>query len=114
MVMPMTGVLIVNRFGVILNYLTKQGDITFFPLWRGLEHFQYHHAFTIAHVYDNHNVMVQIEGDYLMPTISAYWIRHRAPSTVGRQTMYMSHLEFYRQLKPCNLKTPIITIEDYC
>ncbi|KAG8481503.1 hypothetical protein CXB51_026369 [Gossypium anomalum] len=103
MVMPMTGVLIANRFGVILNYLTK-----------GPEHFQYHHAITIAHVYDNHNVMVQLEGDYPMPTISAYWICHRAPSTVGWQTMYMSRLKFYRQLKPCNLKTPVITIEDYC
>nr|KJB31022.1 hypothetical protein B456_005G173000 [Gossypium raimondii] len=83
MVMPMTGILIANRFGVILNYLTKRGDITFFPLWRGPEHFQYHHAITIAHVYDNHNVMVQLEGDYPMSTISAYWIRHRAPSTAG-------------------------------
>ncbi|TYG68542.1 hypothetical protein ES288_D05G161300v1 [Gossypium darwinii] len=70
MVMPMTGVLIANRFGVILNYLTKQCDITFFPIWRGPEHFQYHHAITIAHVYDNHNVMVQLEGDYPMPTMS--------------------------------------------
>ncbi|PPD69557.1 hypothetical protein GOBAR_DD33559 [Gossypium barbadense] len=104
MVMPMTGVLIANRFGVILNYLTKQCDITFFPIWRGPEHFQYHHAITIAHVYDNHNVMVQLEGDYPMPTMS----------TVGWQIMYMSRLEFYRQLKPCNLKTPVITIEDYC
>ncbi|TYG64513.1 hypothetical protein ES288_D06G114100v1 [Gossypium darwinii] len=114
MVMPMTGVLIANRFGVILNYLTKRGDITFFPLWRGPEHFQCHHAITITHVYDNHNVMVQLEGDYPMPTISAYWIRHRAPSIAGWQTMYMSRLEFYRQLKPCNIKTPVITIEDYC
>ncbi|TYH58578.1 hypothetical protein ES332_D08G164700v1 [Gossypium tomentosum] len=114
MVMPMIGVLIANRFGVILNYLTKRGDITFFPFWRGPEHFQYHHAITIAHIYDNHNVMVQLEGDYPMPTISAYWIRHRAPSTAGWQTMYMSRLEFYRQIKPCNLKTPVITIEDYC
>ncbi|KAK8289803.1 hypothetical protein V6Z11_D07G212800 [Gossypium hirsutum] len=114
MVKPMTGVLIANRFGVILNYLTKRGDITFFPLWRGSGHFQYHHAITIAHVYDNHNVMVQLEGDYPMPTISAYWIRHRAPSTAGWQTMYMSCMKFYRQLKPCNLKTPVITIEDCC
>ncbi|TYI10893.1 hypothetical protein ES332_A09G172000v1 [Gossypium tomentosum] len=87
-------VLIANRFGVILNYLTKRGDITFFPLWRGPEHFQYHHAITIAHVYDNHNVMVQLEGDYPMPTISAYWIRHRALSTAGWQTMYMSLWNF--------------------
>ncbi|TYG94178.1 hypothetical protein ES288_A11G167400v1 [Gossypium darwinii] len=114
MIMPMTGVLIVNRFRVILNYLTKRCDITFFPRWRGPEHFQYHHAITIAHVYDNHNVMVQLEGDYPMPTILAYWICHRAPSTAGWQSMYMSRLEFYRQLKPCNLKTPVITIEDYC
>ncbi|PPS16233.1 hypothetical protein GOBAR_AA04341 [Gossypium barbadense] len=83
MVMPMTGVLIANKFVVIFNYLTKRGDITFFPLWRGPEHFQYHHAISIAHVYDNHNVMVQLEGDYPMPTISAYWIHHKAPSTAG-------------------------------
>ncbi|KAK5835805.1 hypothetical protein PVK06_011514 [Gossypium arboreum] len=60
MVMPMIVVLIANRFGVIFNYLTKRGDINFVPLWRGPEHFQYYHAITIAHVYDNHNVMVQL------------------------------------------------------
>ncbi|MFQ6652415.1 hypothetical protein Gotur_024295 [Gossypium turneri] len=85
--MPMTSVLIANKFGVIPNYLTKRCDITFFPLWRGPKHFQYYHAITIAHVYDNNNVMVQLEGDYLMSTISAYWIYHRAPSTAGWQTM---------------------------
>ncbi|PPD88822.1 hypothetical protein GOBAR_DD14228 [Gossypium barbadense] len=88
MVMLMTSVLIANKFGVVLNYLTKRGDITFFALWR--------------------------EGDYPMSTISACWISHRAPSTAGWQTMYMSRLEFYRQLKPYNLKTPVITIENYC
>ena len=99
MTMPETGILIANRFGVIIHLLTNGGSMTCFPLWKGPEEFQYHRVFTISHVNNNHYVMVQLEGEYPMPPISALWTRNKIPSAVGWQTMYMSRLKFYKKLK---------------
>nr|KAJ0215804.1 hypothetical protein LSAT_V11C300123480 [Lactuca sativa] len=112
LLMPETCILIANRFGVVLTFLTNQGSLTFFPLWKGPEEFLYHRVITISLVYGNHYVMVQLEGDCPLPTISAFWIRHKAPCAAGWETMFMSRLELYRQLKPYNPETPFITIED--
>ncbi|KAJ0576763.1 hypothetical protein HanIR_Chr05g0228141 [Helianthus annuus] len=49
MIMPDTDVLIANRFGVIVHFLSKRGSGTCFPLWKGHEYFQDHRAVTIAH-----------------------------------------------------------------
>ncbi|KAL6498070.1 hypothetical protein OROGR_028467 [Orobanche gracilis] len=112
MLMPETGILIANTFGVVLIFLTKKGAITFFPLWKGPGEFLYHRIITISIVYDSHYVMVQLQGDCPMPIISAYWIRHKALSAAGWETMFMSRLELYRQLKSCNTEIPFITIDD--
>ncbi|XP_022004445.1 uncharacterized protein LOC110902009 [Helianthus annuus] len=102
MVMPETCVLIANKFGVILHCLSIEGCVTCFPLWKGPEHFEQHKIITIAHVYGNHYVMVQLEGEYPMRCIVAYWLHHRAPSAVAWQNMYMKRLESYKQLNPSN------------
>ncbi|CAH1412400.1 unnamed protein product [Lactuca virosa] len=80
MLMPETGIMIAYRFGVIVQFLTTVGPVTFSPLWRGPSEFQNHRVLTFALVYINHYVMVQLEGEYLMPPISALWIRHKDPS----------------------------------
>ena len=110
MLMPETGILIANRFGVVLTFLTNHGSLTFFPLWKGPEEFLDHRIITISIVHGNHYVLVQLKEDFMKPTISAYWIRHRAPCAAGWETMFMSRLQSYRQLKPC--KRDFITIED--
>lgn len=80
MLMPETGILIANRFGVIVQFLTTVGSVTFSPIWRGPSEFQNHRVLTFALVYINHYVMVQLEGEYLMLPISALWIRYKDPS----------------------------------
>nr|KAJ0211591.1 hypothetical protein LSAT_V11C400199230 [Lactuca sativa] len=50
MLMPQTGILIANRFGVIVQFLTTVGPVTFFPLWRGPSEFQNHRVLTL-HLY---------------------------------------------------------------
>ncbi|XP_022027111.1 uncharacterized protein LOC110928405 [Helianthus annuus] len=114
MVMPETGILIANKFGVVLNCLSNEGCITCFSIWKGPEHFQHHKTITIAHVYGNHYVMVQLEREYPMPRISAYWIRYRAPSAVGWQHMYTQRLQLYEQLNPCDRDNAFIHIEESC
>nr|KAJ0208671.1 hypothetical protein LSAT_V11C400191360 [Lactuca sativa] len=83
MLMPETGILIANRFGVILTFLTNRGSLTFFPLWKGPEEFLDHRIITISLIRGPHYVMVQLKEDCPMPTISALWIRHRALCTAG-------------------------------
>nr|KAJ0196297.1 hypothetical protein LSAT_V11C700381820 [Lactuca sativa] len=80
MLMPETVVLIANMFGVIDHFFTSVGSITFFPLWRGPRAFQNHHVLTFALAYINHYVIIQLEGEYLMPSISALCIRHKDSS----------------------------------
>nr|KAJ0225097.1 hypothetical protein LSAT_V11C100025560 [Lactuca sativa] len=72
MLMPKTHILIAKSF---------VGTVTFFPLWRGPSEFQNHCVFTFALIYNNHYVMVQLEGEYLMPLISTLWIRRKDLST---------------------------------
>nr|KAJ0212511.1 hypothetical protein LSAT_V11C400223670 [Lactuca sativa] len=78
--LPDIGILIANRFGVIVQFFTTVGSVTFFPLRRCPSEFQNHCILTFALVYTNHYVMVQLEGEYSMPPISALWIRHKDPS----------------------------------
>ncbi|KAK1432080.1 hypothetical protein QVD17_08970 [Tagetes erecta] len=92
--------------------MPETGCITCFPIWKSPEEFHHHQLVTIAHVYGNHYVMVQLDGEYPMPCISAYWVRHKAPSVVGWQTMYMARLELYKQLNPCKSDKSVIHIED--
>ncbi|KAL4566283.1 hypothetical protein LXL04_030397 [Taraxacum kok-saghyz] len=103
MTMPLTGFLIANKFGVIVIFLTKRGSITIFPLWKGPEEFSYHQMITISLVYDNHYMMVQLEGDFPMPTIPAYLRRHKNSCVPRWEAVYKSRLELYQQLKPCDL-----------
>ncbi|KAL4560522.1 hypothetical protein LXL04_032674 [Taraxacum kok-saghyz] len=104
MTMPLTGFLIANKFGVIVIFLTKRGSITIFPLWKGPEEFSYHQMITISLVYDNHYVMVQLEGDFPMTTIPAYLRRHKNSCVPRWEAVYKSRLELYQQLKPHDRK----------
>lgn len=112
MIMPITSILIANTFGVIIHFLSNAMSISCFPLWKGPEEFQQHQVLTISYVYDNHYVMVQLEGEYPMPPIMGLWIRHKNPSAAGWETMYKSRLKSYRKLKPAQ-KT-FINLDDYC
>ncbi|KAL4573322.1 hypothetical protein LXL04_020123 [Taraxacum kok-saghyz] len=98
--MPLTSFLIANKFGVIVIFLTKRGSLTIFPLWKGPGEFMYHQMITLSLVYNNHYVMVQLERDFSMSTISVYWRRHKDPCTARWKTVYKLGLELYQQLKP--------------
>nr|KAJ0219558.1 hypothetical protein LSAT_V11C300112950 [Lactuca sativa] len=99
LLMPETSILIANRFGVVLTFLTKQGSLTFFPLWKGPKEFLYNRVIPISLIY---------EGDCPLPPISAFWIRHKAIYAVGWETMFMSRLELYKQ--SYNPEAHLITI----
>ncbi|XP_022042333.1 uncharacterized protein LOC110945002 [Helianthus annuus] len=97
---PEPGVLIANKFGVIVHSLSMSGSFTIFPFWSGPEEIQHHRALTIALVNDeNHYVIVELQGGYPMPTIMPYWnFCNISMSVAGWETMYRWRLELYTQL----------------
>ncbi|XP_076939181.1 uncharacterized protein LOC143607715 [Bidens hawaiensis] len=100
MKMPEAGVLIANRFGVIIHSLSMSGSTTIFPFWSGPEESQHHRALTIALVFgETHYVMVELQGESPMPVITPYWnLNNISRSAVRWETMYKSRLELYSQL----------------
>ncbi|XP_076952222.1 uncharacterized protein LOC143625890 [Bidens hawaiensis] len=100
MKMPEAGVLIANRFGVIIHSLSMSGSTTIFPFWSGPEESQHHRALTIALVFGKtHYVMVELQGESPMPVITPYWnLNNISRSAVRWETMYKSRLELYSQL----------------
>nr|KAJ0187879.1 hypothetical protein LSAT_V11C900487460 [Lactuca sativa] len=55
MIMPLTGYLIANKFGVIVHCQSHEQSTTCFPLWRGPEEFQSHRSIIVALV-GRHNI----------------------------------------------------------
>ncbi|XP_076912930.1 uncharacterized protein LOC143571373 [Bidens hawaiensis] len=97
MKMPEAGVLIANRFGVIIHSLSMSGSTTIFLFWSGPEESQHHRALTIALVFgETHYVMVELQGESPMPVITPYWnLNNISRSAVRWETMYKSRLELY-------------------
>ncbi|XP_076958902.1 uncharacterized protein LOC143634796 [Bidens hawaiensis] len=100
MKMPEAGVLIANRFGVIIHSLSMSGSTTIFPFWSGPEESQHHRALIIALVFgETHYVMVELQGESPMPVITPYWnLNNISRSAVRWETMYKPRLELYSQL----------------
>lgn len=115
MLMPYTGVLVCNRFGVIVHCLSQSGSTTCFPIWRGPEDFMEHKTITIAHVGGNHYVMVKLEGQYPMPPITALWTQYRYqyryPCAAAWETLYISRLQAYTQNMSSNSSPDHINLD---
>ncbi|KAK1419327.1 hypothetical protein QVD17_28492 [Tagetes erecta] len=100
MIMPDTGVLIANWYGVVVNYLSKEGSSTCFPLWKGHGEIGDHRVFSIARVHGNHFTKLQLEGEYPMPTIVYLWSHQKHQSTTRWKSLYSGRLEMYAQFLP--------------
>ena len=73
MIMPNTGLLIANRYGVIVHCLSIQGSVTCFPLWFNPLESQQHVAIAIAYVHGNHYVKVKLQGWYPKCLLLCYY-----------------------------------------
>ncbi|KAJ0876684.1 hypothetical protein HanPSC8_Chr11g0491291 [Helianthus annuus] len=70
--MPYTGIMISNKWNIMLHLLSDRGCATFFPLFTKAEAHLPHQTVTIVHVNSNHFIMIRLEGDYPIPTPSGY------------------------------------------
>ncbi|KAD4384915.1 hypothetical protein E3N88_25083 [Mikania micrantha] len=76
LLMPYTGLVVAQRFGVIVHLINQEGCITFFPLWLALSTIPQHNVVCLLHK-PMHFVNLRLEGDYPFPTLSAVWKRYR-------------------------------------
>nr|KAJ0187290.1 hypothetical protein LSAT_V11C900499890 [Lactuca sativa] len=86
--MPDTGFLIVNKYGVIVYFLDKQGSSTCFPLWHGP-------SIVIVFVYNGHYVKIDIQESHPMPTVLPLWRHYRSERAAGWEILYNVRLNAY-------------------
>ncbi|KAD1345610.1 hypothetical protein E3N88_42980 [Mikania micrantha] len=95
MQMPETGVLIANAFGVIMVFISLGASVTVFPLWKSPEFLLPHRVVSFVFVNDNHFVMVELTGDYPMPTPTWYWSRFKSQDAAAWEMWYKQRLDAY-------------------
>ncbi|KAD4982902.1 hypothetical protein E3N88_19573 [Mikania micrantha] len=95
MQMPETGVLIANVFGVIVVFISLGASVTIFSLWTSPEFLLPHRAVSFVFVNDNHFVMVELNGDYPMPTPTWYWSRFKSQDAAAWEMWYKPRLDSY-------------------
>ncbi|XP_022004097.1 uncharacterized protein LOC110901593 [Helianthus annuus] len=99
MEMPHTGLLIANRFYVIVHLLSIGGNQTFFHLLLGPNQVRSpHQVVSLVHVYTNHFIHVKLEGDYPMPLPNNLWSMNRSDVAADWEVMYRSRINRYREL----------------
>ena len=96
--MPYTGLLIAERFGVIVHTLDTRGSDTSFPITKGPDDVVFpHRSVTVVYLRESeHFIHVKLEGQYPMPTPNFFWagIHHNAASEW--LTTYDNRLNMYR------------------
>ncbi|XP_023739282.1 uncharacterized protein LOC111887345 [Lactuca sativa] len=88
LIMPDTGFLIANKYGVIVYFLDKQGSLTCFPLWHGPQDISHHRSIVIAFIYNGHYVKVDLQELHPMPTIMSLPRHHRSERAAGWEILY--------------------------
>ncbi|KAD5317341.1 hypothetical protein E3N88_17287 [Mikania micrantha] len=114
MQMPETGVLIANAFGVIVVFISLGASITVFPLWTSPEFLLPHRVVSFVFVNDNHFVMVELTGDYPMPTPTWYWSRFKSQHAAAWEMWYKQRLDAYTNWLKSRRQPPGFVDLDKC
>ncbi|KAD4586207.1 hypothetical protein E3N88_23808 [Mikania micrantha] len=72
MLMPHTGLVITQIFGVIVHLISNRGAQTIFPLWISTNGLMRHNVVSVVHL-GVHFINVTLQGDYPMPTVNPVW-----------------------------------------
>ncbi|KAI3761330.1 hypothetical protein L1987_51742 [Smallanthus sonchifolius] len=95
--MPYTGLLIAQRFGVIVHLLSIAGNQTFFPLWFGPHVHAQHQIVSFVHVKSAHFIHVKLDGDFPMPPTNALWNLHRNDDAAEWENIYSDRIERFKK-----------------
>ncbi|XP_023731024.1 uncharacterized protein LOC111878748 [Lactuca sativa] len=96
LIMSDVNFLIANKYGVIVHFLDKKyGSSICFPLWQGPQDIPHHESVVIALFHGAHYVKVDLQGEYLLPTILSLWRSYRSEHSARWQIMYNARLNAY-------------------
>lgn len=100
--LPYTGLLVAQKFGVIVQHLSNGVCQTYFPMFDGPQVYPNHSILTIAYVEDSHFIMVKLADDSPMPVPNGLWNIYRSMEAMEWETMYMSRIAQGRALLRSN------------
>ncbi|XP_021980399.1 uncharacterized protein LOC110876537 [Helianthus annuus] len=100
MSLPYAGLLVVQKFGVLVQHLSNGVCQTYFPMFDGPA--EGHSVLSIAYVEDGHFIMVKLTDDGLMPPPNGLWNMYRSTEAMEWETMYMSRLSEGKELLRSN------------
>ncbi|KAL8246463.1 hypothetical protein R6Q59_007679 [Mikania micrantha] len=99
MLMPETGVLIANKFNVIVHSISvdERHSTTFFPLWISSTTAIPNQVVSLCHVNGNHYITLQLTGNYPIPTV-CYYCKHFGTYNAAWESIYMNRIQMYNNL----------------
>jgi len=108
MSMPNIGLLIANRFRVIVVMLTthRNNSNTTFPTMFHPEFCEPHRFVTIAYVDDGHFITVQLDGYWPLPCTSLVWNHSRSATSEDWRRRYHERLQMYENIVAKNRGAP--------
>ncbi|KAL5179249.1 Protein FAR1-RELATED SEQUENCE 5 [Glycine soja] len=91
------GHVIASRYNVIVVSLSKQQNMTFFPLRsQPLANSSLHHIICISHVYGNHFVEVYLKERCPLPPVALLWSTNCHPQAKSWSNPYISRMQHYK------------------
>ena len=99
MLMPDTGFLIAQRYGVIVHTIDSRGSDTIFPLLGGPDEAERpHQVVAVVFVDKGHFIHVQLKESYPMPPPNLLWTANRTESAAGWCDVYQNQINAYRTI----------------
>ncbi|XP_028242200.1 uncharacterized protein LOC114420528 [Glycine soja] len=90
------GHVIASRYNIIIVSLSKQQNMTFFPLRsQPLANSSLHRIICIGHVYDNHFVEVYLKEHCPLPPVALLWSSNCHPQAKSWPNPYISRMQHY-------------------
>ena len=100
--MPTTGLLIAQKFGVVVQFLCIGGSEseTFFPMFNGPNINPEHMIITFAFVNRGHFIVLRLAEDSPMPIPNPTWREWRDETAIEWETMYKHRIETGQEFTP--------------
>lgn len=100
MEMPPAGILVANRYRLILVYLSISNNLTFFPFWISPYEVIEHKMIAIGLVNGNHYIKLELEGDYPIPEATKYFKHYKSQEASNWEFIYRSRIQRYLASRP--------------
>ena len=98
--MPSTGLIIAQKFGVVLQHFCPGRSYTFFPMFDGPNIFPEHRIISICWVNRNHFIMLKLAENSPMPTPDTTWSHWRFEAAEEWERLYKDRLEMGEAFMP--------------